>query len=215
MASSAFREQPVTEVFTIGHSTLDYESFLALLKQANVTAIADVRSSPQSQHFPHFDQEILKAELSKDGIAYVFLGAELGGRPKNPEFYCDEVADYDKMATGEAFKKGIKRVIAGAENYRIALMCSESSPFDCHRCLLVGRALSDGGVTVRHILTNGRQLSQRDIENQLVYEYGKGAADMFAEGFVQLANAYRERALQVSYRKPPSKPRPDNPVAAE
>ena len=195
----------MTEVFTIGHSTLDYAAFVALLKQANITAVADVRTSPQSTHFPHFDRENLKAELPKNGIAYVFLGAELGGRPTRSDFYCDGIADYERMATDLAFKEGIERVINGASNYRIALMCSESSPFDCHRCLLVGRALSDVNITIWHILPNGRQLSQKDVEQQLVYEYAQDNKDMFVDSAAQLANAYRERALQVSYRKPPPK----------
>ena len=73
---------------------------------------------------------------------YVFLGKELGGRPNKRRFYCDGVADYKKMAQASEFKKGLDRVIEGAKKYRIALMCSERDPSDCHRCLLVGRALA-------------------------------------------------------------------------
>ena len=195
----------MAEVFTIGHSTLEYERFLALLRDAKITAIADVRSSPQSRHFPHFNRENLASELLKDGIAYVYLGDQLGGRPKDQNFYCEGAADYEKMATDENFKKGVERVVQGSQSYHIALMCSEHNPLDCHRCLLVGRALSTTGVTVRHILSNGRQLSQADIEKKLVEEYSGGAEDLFAKGSAQLANAYRERARQVSYRKPTSR----------
>jgi uncharacterized protein (DUF488 family) len=192
----------LAEVFTIGHSGLEYDRFLALLRNAKITAIADVRSAPQSQHFPHFNRENLESELLKDGIAYVYLGDHLGGRPKNENFYCEGVADYEKMATDENFKKGINRVVQGSQRYQIAVMCSEQSPFDCHRCLLIGRALSTAGITVGHLLSNGRQLSQTDIENQLVQEYGRGAGDLFATESAQLANAYRERARRISYRKP-------------
>ena len=201
-----------TEVWTIGHSTLDYESFLALLREAKITAVADVRSSPYSRN-EEFNREPLKKELGSDGISYVYLGAELGGRPKNPDFYCDGVADYEKMAGDENFKSGIKRVMQGAEKYRIALMCSEHNPLDCHRCLLVGRTLAESGISVRHILSNGRQISQNEIEDQLVKACGHGGEDMFAKGRARIADAYRERARQISYRKPD--PQSTGPIAAE
>lgn len=197
------------EVLTIGHSTLDYEQFLALLRAANVNAIADVRSLPSSRNYPQFNREMLKEELKQDGIAYVFLGSELGGRPKSPEFYCEGIADYEKMATDNNFKAGIDRVLNGAEKYRIALMCSEQNPLDCHRCLLVGRALVERGAKVSHILSNGREISHEQIEEQLIRECGHGANDFFSQGKDRLIEAYRERSRKVSYRKP------DPQIAAE
>jgi uncharacterized protein (DUF488 family) len=116
------------EVFTIGHSTLSYEKFLELLRVASVTAVADVRTAPYSRHFPHFNRDALRSELRLDNIAYVFLGDELGGRPKDKQFFCEGVADYEKMALTASFAKGLRRVIDGAKKYRIAMMCSEHDP---------------------------------------------------------------------------------------
>jgi uncharacterized protein (DUF488 family) len=76
---------------TIGHSTHSWERFITLLRKANVTAIADVRSSPYSRHSPQFNRQELCEELRLDGISYVFLGKELGGRPKERDFYCEGV----------------------------------------------------------------------------------------------------------------------------
>ena len=73
-----------TEVLTIGHSTLLYERFSELLRQANVTAIVDVRSAPYSRQFPQFNREIFRMSCGTDGIAYVFLGKESGGGPRSP-----------------------------------------------------------------------------------------------------------------------------------
>ncbi len=70
-------EQPV--ILTVGHSTLSYEAFLRLIRSAGVTAVADVRSAPYSRHHPHFNRDMLRDELKLDGVAYVFLGEELGG----------------------------------------------------------------------------------------------------------------------------------------
>jgi uncharacterized protein (DUF488 family) len=201
------------EILTVGHSTHSYESFLCLLRKSNVTAIADVRSSPHSRHFPQFNRDTLRDELRMDGIAYVFLGDQLGGRPKDKAFYCDGVADYEKMATANEFDEGIERVIDGAKKFRIALMCSEHDPLDCHRCLLVGRELAKRKVDIRHILADGGTVSQREIEEGLIAAAGRDHDDLFMSREETLANGYRIRARKVAYADPTLDPK--SPIAAE
>ena len=184
----------LVKVLTIGHSTLSYERFLELLRRANVTAVADVRTAPYSRQFPQFNREVLSNELRVDGIAYVFLGKELGGRPSEHQFYCDGVADYERKSRTAKFGKGLERVIEGAKKYRIALMCSERDPLDCHRCLLVGRDLAQRGVRVSHILSDGRVVSHAEIEDKLLELSGRNTDDLFAPRAERLAVAYRERA---------------------
>ncbi len=202
----------MTHVLSIGHSTLDYEQFAERLNAAGVTAIADVRTSPFSRNFGHFNRDVLKNALARDGIAYVFLGKELGGRPKGDEFYTDGVADYEKMAKSDMFRKGLERVEQGARKYRIAMMCSERSPLDCHRCLLVGRALAERGVTVYHLLPDGETVAQPEIEEQLLAMAGKHHDDMFASPAERLNDAYRERARKVAFVEAPP---PTDALAAE
>ncbi|WP_210161578.1 DUF488 domain-containing protein [Methylobacterium sp. B1] len=187
------------EVLTIGHSTLPYERFLSLLRQASVTAIADVRTAPFSRHFPHFNRDLLRDQLRQDDVAYVFLGEELGGRPKGKQFFCDGVADYEQMAKTDSFTRGLNRVVDGAEKYRIAMMCSEHDPMDCHRCLLVGRALHERGVSVRHILSGGQIVDHRQIEDKLMDMAGKSDIDLFEPPAKRLAAAYRDRAMKVAF----------------
>lgn len=195
------------EVLTIGHSTLPYERFIALLRQEAVTAVADVRSAPYSKHFPHFNRDVLRDELRQDKVAYVFLGEELGGRPTGERLFCDGVADYERMAETHEFANGLKRVLEGAKKYRIAMMCSEQDPLDCHRCLLVGRALQERGVTVRHILNSGKVINHRQIEDKLIEMSGKGATDLFETPMKRLSAAYRARAMKVAYTKKPDNKR--------
>jgi len=178
---------------------LEYEQFFARLNEAGVTAVADVRSSPYSRNLPHFNREALKEKLAIDHIQYVFLGKELGGRPNNKENYTDGIADYEKMANTEIFKNGIKRILSGALKYRIAMMCSEHNPLDCHRCLLVGRALEKRGVSVKHILQNGEIVTQDSIEQQLLIMADKQHDDMFASPDELLNEAYRLRARKVAF----------------
>jgi uncharacterized protein (DUF488 family) len=199
-------------ILTIGHSNLSYEQFLQLLRGTGVTAVADVRSVPSSRRHPHFNRKALKEELRADGIAYVFLGEELGGRPKDRRFFCEGVADYEQMARVPAFNKGIQRVIEGATRYRIALMCSEHDPLDCHRCLLIGRVLHEQGLTVSHILSNGRQKSQAQIEEELLaMARQENRADFFPDD--QRAAAYRQHSRKVAFSNI-GRPTPDL-IAAE
>lgn len=198
-------ERSGVEVLTIGHSTLSYEQFLTLLRSAGVTAVADVRSSPYSRHFPHFNRDNLQQELRADGIAYVFLGDELGGRPKSRRFFCDGIADYEKMAASSDFEAGVSRVIDGASRFRIALMCTEHDPLDCHRCLLVSRALAKREVSVSHILSNGQQTSHPEIEERLLALSGRANDDLFAPRDERLAIAYRDRARRVAFSLDQSK----------
>jgi uncharacterized protein (DUF488 family) len=187
------------DVLTIGHSTHSWERFIRLLRNANVTAVADVRTSPYSRHCPHFNRNELRKELQLDGISYVFLGEELGGRPSRSESYRDGVADYERMAEAPTFRKGLDRVVEGAKKHRIALLCSERDPLDCHRCLLVGRALAERGISVSHILDDGRFVSHADIEDELLKITGRNAEDLFAPRAERLAAAYRERARKVAF----------------
>jgi uncharacterized protein (DUF488 family) len=190
------------EILTIGHSSHAWEHFVALLRGAGVTAVADVRTAPWSRRHPHFNREPLRAALQSQGIAYVFLGRELGGRPSAPELYSDGVADYEKMAQAPAFEQGLNRVIEGARKYRVALMCSEREPLHCHRCLLVSRALAERAVRVSHILDDGSLLSQAGIEDRLLELASRDTADLFASRPERLAAAYREYGRKVAFAEP-------------
>ena len=183
------------DILTIGHSTHTLETFIGLLRGAGVTALADVRSIPYSRHMARFNREALADALSPHAIAYVHLGAELGGRPADPALYRQGRADYEKVARTEEFAAGLDRVMAGAERYRIALMCAERDPLDCHRCLLVSRALKERGVRVGHILADGRIRAHEEIEAELLEMAGDdpGQTDFLASGTERLANAYRHR----------------------
>jgi uncharacterized protein (DUF488 family) len=189
-------------VFTIGHSTHSYEQFLSLLRAHGINAIADVRTTPFSRHFPHFNADLLRSELKLESVSYVFLGKELGGRPSGRTFYCDGVADYEKMAKTELFASGIQRVIEGATKFRVALMCSEHDPLDCHRCLLVGRALSNEGVKLVHVLGDGSLITQEEIEQKLLDLAGLSNNDLLMSPLERLATAYSERSRKVAYVEP-------------
>ena len=116
----------------------------------------DTRSRPYSRHAPHFNIRELRATLSGDGIGYLYLGRELGGWPEGEEFYdADGRVDYALVERSQPFLDGIHRLKREIPARRIALLCSEEDPAGCHRRLLVGRALSERGIVVRHIRGDG------------------------------------------------------------
>lgn len=186
-------------IFTIGHSTHSWEHFFQLLHDAGITAIADVRSSPFSRHTPQFSQAQLKERLKEADLTYVFLGKELGGRPSDASLYSEGTADYEKMAKTTNFLNGLLRLEKGARDYKIAMMCSEHDPLDCHRCLLVGRQLVARRIHVEHILSNGEISPHSQIENRLLDLEKRDHSDLFASRNELLAYAYHERGRKVAY----------------
>lgn len=199
-------DEPNT-IYTIGHSNLGFEAFLSLLRQAGIEAVADVRSSPWSRFNPQFNRETLKASLKAAGIAYAHLGEELGGRPKEQRFYCDGVADYRRMRQAPAFETGLERLKKGTRTYRLAIMCSEQNPLECHRCLLVGRALHEASRLVVHLLHDGRSMTQAAVEDELLALADKGDADLFAplEDRIDAAYWAQNRRNAFTAPSPPGK----------
>jgi uncharacterized protein (DUF488 family) len=195
-----------SEILTIGHSNHSFERFLELVFQAGVTAIADVRSAPVSRFAPHFNRDALETALDANGIAYGFFGRELGGRPKQPSLFTGGVADYEKMAATSSFRTGLERLIEEAEQYRIAVMCSEADPLDCHRCLLIAPALADRHVGVAHVLTSGEIISHAQVEARLLDLAGLAADDLFASREARLVQAYRARGRKVAFAESEAKP---------
>ena len=157
--------EPLTRVYSIGHSNHTFEHFASLLRQHEVDCIVDVRSSPWSRYAPQFNREVLGPALAAHGVEYVFLGAELGGRPDGDEFYDDEGhVLYGAVAETSRFKAGIEALEAHAQARLVAIMCSEEDPSDCHRRLLVARVLQGRDAPVGHIRSDGRVKSEADLE---------------------------------------------------
>ena len=186
-------------VLTIGHSTHSLEAFVALLRQHGVTALADVRSAPYSRFNPHFNRDALEQSLIAYGIKYVFLGRELGARSDDQSCYENGRVQYSRLARTDLFRSGIDRVIRGANDYRIALMCAEKEPLDCHRTLLVARALAELGVTVQHILADGRLESHDTTMERLLKVVGLPDHELFRSRDELIAEALFRQEQKVAY----------------
>jgi uncharacterized protein (DUF488 family) len=190
------------DLFSIGHSNIPADRFIAMLRSAGVNAIADVRSTPASRRFPWFSGKNLAARLQQEGMIYCGFGDALGGRPREAALYRDGIADYAAMARHGEFVAGLERLRAAAARHRLCVMCAEREPLECHRCLLVARALAERGIDVGHILHDGKIEPHAATERRLLA--GDGADDdLFVTGQGdRLAAAYRRRARAVAYRAP-------------
>ena len=195
---SAENPQPV---FTIGHSNLEFMKFAALLREHGVQAVADVRSSPYSQYNPQFNREPLQRGLREQGVSYVFLGAELGARRSECECYVKGRADYSLIAKTQAFKHGLDRIVQGAAKMRVALMCSEKDPVDCHRCIIVSPRLRDRGIEVLHILSDGSLESQEQAESRLARLFDLPERELFRSASEIVAEAYRLQGERIAYQE--------------
>lgn len=189
-------------IFTIGHSIHSIDRFLALLEQPGITVVADVRSSPFSRRNPQYNRRELKDALKMAGVGYVFLGRELGARSDDPTHYDGNRVSYARLASSEAFHIGIDRVFAGAEEHRIALMCAEKEPLDCHRTILVARALADRGARIMHVLADGSVETHEAAICRLVKTLVPPTSDLFGSGSDPIAEALCIREQQIAHVRP-------------
>lgn len=197
-------EIPEIGVLTIGHSNHSREEFIALLRSHSANAVADVRSSPYSKIYPQFNREPLQHSLRLNGIRYVFLGRELGGRPDDPTCYVEGRVQYRRLAQTELFRQGISRVVNGARIYRTVLLCAEAEPLVCHRALLVAPELAALGVPVVHIRSDGRLEPHDEAMRRLVEMLGMIEQDLYRTREEVIVDACALQERRVAYVSEPA-----------
>jgi uncharacterized protein (DUF488 family) len=192
----------VSSFLTLGHSNHTMETWLALVRQHKIEVVVDTRSSPHSKYVPQFDRELIQQALEAIGVRYLFLGAELGGRPANPAYY-DAAGHvlYSRLRADARFKTALARLEAGIEKFTVALLCGEEDPAHCHRRLLIGRVLTEHGHTMLHIRGDGRVES----DGTVALSSGKSLLDAQGELFAELEeDKWRSTASVLPKRVPAS-----------
>ena len=185
-------------IWTIGHSNHSARRFIDLLQGAGIGCVADVRSTPFSRRNPQFSQKALAASLKDAGIEYWFLGDGLGVRPKDPDCWEDGKVSYARIAASAAFQEAIHALIDKSHAKRIALMCAEKEPLDCHRTILVGRALVQRDTEIAHIHADGRAEPQDELEQRLLH-VAREQVDLLSSRDAALARAYDKRGQQMAF----------------
>ena len=156
-----------TRALTIGHSNHEARWLVSLLALHHVEVLVDIRSTPVTQRTPHFDLPEIRKLIKSAGMRFVYLGSELGGRPKDSRMYdADGYVLYWRLAESDAFVRGMARLEAESRHSTVAVMCSEEDPLGCHRRLLVGRVLNSQGVTTGHIRGDGTLESEESVASR-------------------------------------------------
>lgn len=187
-------------IYTIGHSKHSIDRFIALLQQHGIDALADVRSTPYSRFNPQFNREKLQAALKGAGIGYVFLGEELGARSKDPECYdARGRVSYARLAASDLFHHGLDRLLTGMRDHRIAVMCAEREPLECHRTILVARELERLGVPVTHILQDSSLEPNQQAMQRLIQELNLAGSDLFRTPAELIEEAYEKQGARIAY----------------
>ena len=189
---AALPADPVSRqpLFTIGYGARTLEEFMAALKANRIEYLIDVRTAPYSKFKPEFSKDLLQYHVERAGIHYLFMGDTLGGQPKDPACHTDGKVDYDKVRAQPFFQSGIERLRKASEQeHRVALMCSEGRPEQCHRSKLIGEALAATGIPVCHIDEDGGVLTQAQVINRLT----KGQMDLFGQASFTSRKRYAPR----------------------
>jgi uncharacterized protein (DUF488 family) len=142
-------------LLTVGHGLSDFADFVANLERHGVTTVIDVRSYPVSKRAPAYDRGRLEVALRSRGVTYVWAGDALGGKPPADLLTAAGVPDYERMAQRPKTRAALDRLAERVIEERLALLCSESRPEECHRLRMLEPELARRGVVVDHILSDG------------------------------------------------------------
>ena len=188
-------------IYTIGHSNHPVEYFLELLQAYAINCIIDVRSVPASSYSPQYNKEPMSDFLKLNGITYLHFADEFGARHSDPGLLDEEgKVSFELVRKSGNFKKGVERLWQGLDKgFTIALMCSESEPFDCHRYSMISIALEKDGFDVKHILKDKTLKTSSQLEKQLLKKYGKKIPQPDITLDDQLKAAYRLRNKEIAF----------------
>lgn len=163
--------------------------------------LADVRSSPFSRFNPQFNRENIAEDLRNSGIKYAFFGRALGARADDPSCYMNGKVQYSRLASRQEFREAIARLLKGAVDHRIALMCAEQEPLDCHRTILVSQELLKAGCEVRHIHHNDSLETHAAALERLLDVTGVPRDDLFKNREELLGEALEKQESRIAYQE--------------
>lgn len=197
-------------IYTVGHSTHTIDYFLELLTTYAINCVVDVRSVAASKYNPQFNQEPLSNFLKKHGVNYLHFDKEFGARYTDKSLLDDnDTVDFEKVRATKTFSTGVQRLEKGIERgFKIALMCSEAEPFDCHRFGMISGYLSNNNFEVQHILKDKSLKTNAELEKQMMKKYAKKIPiptllepDITPEMQLQAAYKLRNKDIGFSSKK--------------
>lgn len=193
-------------LYTIGYSRLPMPEFLEALNAQGISTIADVRSIPYSSRFRNFSRKTLEKAIPEAGIAYFWLGDELGGIKDGKFAPIATVSDLDGKLTDENFLHGCGILERELCKGNVCLLCAENEPTNCHRAILVGHLFRKlhPDREIRHIWKpKGAEKaiieSQKSLDARILAEFLKGHTaaenlpDAFDEAYAMLNAGFAKK----------------------
>jgi uncharacterized protein (DUF488 family) len=180
-STNASHAAPTATIYTIGHGNRSQREFADLLQQRQITLLVDVRAFPGSRRHPHFGRAELEHSLAAEGVGYVWEGKALGGRRRpradspHRALRNDSFRAYADHMESDEFRAGVERLREWASEERVAIMCAERLPWQCHRFMIADYLVAQG-VAVLHVIDastpRAHRLRQeaRLTQGQLVYD---------------------------------------------
>jgi uncharacterized protein (DUF488 family) len=148
-------------LITVGHGRLDRAGFGSLLVSAGVDLLVDVRRYPRSRTNPDVKREALAEWLPGLGIGYRWE-ERLGGRRKadgdsrDSWWQVEQFRAYAGHTRTAEFGSAVEELLGEAAKQQVAVMCSESLWWRCHRRLIADVAVLQYDVPVLHLMHDGR-----------------------------------------------------------
>jgi uncharacterized protein (DUF488 family) len=173
-----------TTLYTIGHSTRAIEALLDVLVGSRIETLVDIRAFPRSRRHPQFNRPALEMSCASRGICYWWRGKALGGfrKPRSDSRHVTlrhpALRGFADYMEADAFEAALSEVLRTAVHERLAIMCAERDPAECHRALISDAALVRGARVV-HLIDLGEQhearmsVSARVEGAALVYDGGQ------------------------------------------
>ena len=147
-------------LWTIGHSTREWEVFVAMLDAAGIRTLVDVRRFAGSRRNPQFSGQVMGRSLPEAGIAYVPM-VDLGGRrtplktSPNTRWRNAGFRGYADYMDTLAIRDARNALAALASASPTAVMCAEAMWWQCHRGLISDDFKADGWEVI-HLVSPGR-----------------------------------------------------------
>jgi uncharacterized protein (DUF488 family) len=164
-------------LLTVGHGPEDRLRLGPRLTDAGVDAIVDVRRFPGSRTNPDVRREAMAQWLPAAGIGYRW-DERLGGRRRLPpgEPVADgwwtvaQFAAYAAHTRTPEFGAALDEVLAESAGSTVAVLCSESVWWRCHRRLIADVAVLGRGVPVVHLMPDGRLVPHLPSDGAVVID---------------------------------------------
>lgn len=175
----------MTALLTFGHGTAPAEQIAELLGDAGVRSLVDVRTAPGSRRSLHVARAELECWLPEHGIGYRWekrLGGWRKARPDSPDtaLRTRAFAGYAAHMRSPDFGTAIDELLDQARGTRTVIMCAESVWWRCHRRMVADFVVLVRGVSVVHLMHDGRQqphtpsdLARLRDDGLLVYDAGQ------------------------------------------